>query len=281
MGYYDPVRALAAGKKAILAFTHVPTKSYVDFPALVKSFSDSFKSNWKSEPVYGRMDPIAIFQNTERTISITWDVIAASNEEARHNTYRVDKLIQMLYPTYEEIGQANSISASPLIRFNYMNLIQAPTPSAIQSTGELLDTVVESFTSSGTNTILNTTGLLGYFDGFDYTPDYETPFADGIPEPGNVIYPMRVEMKATFHVLHEVPPGWNSKNNVFSIRNFPHGPNGAGSKDYKDAGPPPVPVFSSFGTQAKNSDGRTPGPEGSNKAKFDKVLGNIGGKIGR
>ena len=68
---------------------HVPTNKKVTFAAFLSSFTDSHKTNFKPTNVYGRMDPIVNYQNTTRTISISFVVPAASIEESIINVEKI------------------------------------------------------------------------------------------------------------------------------------------------------------------------------------------------
>ena len=46
------------------------------FPAFLTSYSEAFTSNWNTENVYGRQDPIGTFQGTTRVVSLGFDVVA-------------------------------------------------------------------------------------------------------------------------------------------------------------------------------------------------------------
>ena len=83
--YVDLSNRLAVQRGMVIDFYHVPTGYSVAFKGMVNSFSDQYSSEWNTETVYGRMDPIAMFQGTARTISIEWDVVAASAKEAKLN----------------------------------------------------------------------------------------------------------------------------------------------------------------------------------------------------
>ena len=49
-----------------------PGANKVDFLAFISSFSQAFTSNWNETEALGRMDNIATFKNTTRSISVTW-----------------------------------------------------------------------------------------------------------------------------------------------------------------------------------------------------------------
>lgn len=101
----------------------------VEFLAFVSSFNDSFTSQWNTETVYGRQDPIGTFQATTRVITLGFDIVAFSREDAKNNMKNVNTLTNMLYPSYKPIvGQissgALSLSKAPLVEMKFANLIQ-------------------------------------------------------------------------------------------------------------------------------------------------------------
>ena len=160
----------------------------VQFKGFITEMSDKFASNWDSENVYGRMDPIGTFKNTQRTISLGWTIPAASIEEAKSNFKAIRSLTAMLYPGYsanptnisgrEAYTTANSLSKPPLIRLRYTNLIANEENK----------------------------GLLGWVDGFDITPTLDMGF---FIQSGKQ-FPKVYTMSCNFNVLHEHDLGFNS-----------------------------------------------------------------------
>jgi hypothetical protein len=159
----------------------------VRFMAFLTQFQDQYTSDWTADTVYGRMDPIATFQGTVRTISLGWAVPAYSGEEAENNLRKMSKLISMCYPVYGGQGTsaqgAGQISGAPLIKLKFANLI----------------TGTESNAGAGAN------GLLGWIDGISFTPNLETGFYD--PAPG-LLYPKQIDLTCQFHALHQHRHGW-------------------------------------------------------------------------
>ena len=92
-------------------FYHVATGKCVNFKAFLDSFSDSFSANWTEEQVYGRMDPIAMYQGTTRKISFGWSVPSVSETDARKNMHKFEHLSTMLYPTYKRNNGINTMQA--------------------------------------------------------------------------------------------------------------------------------------------------------------------------
>ena len=183
--FFDPTDALA-NKGFIVDIYHVPTGKSVKFKGWVKNFSDSYESNWNTEDAYGRMDPISTFQNTVRTLTIEWDVVAASTAEARKNMGLCELLFRMLYPVYDAgDDNASNLQQSPLFKLKYGNLISAP--------------------GTGASGNAEQSGLLGTLGGFEYSPDFDAGFFT--PDNG-VMYPQSIELSAEFQVLHNFPVGW-------------------------------------------------------------------------
>ena len=194
--------SLANDKDQRIIITHVPSDQTVVFKAFLTQFEDRYKSDWEDEDVYGRMDPISTFVRTRRSISLGWDVPAASIEEAQRNLVHTSRLIQFLYPVYEPVPGNNIINTSPLLRIKFMNWVQNTDP---QQTTE------------------NITGLLGKVNGFTYAPDLEAGAFDPMPqartpeEGGRLIanlnnfeaFPKLIKFACEFTVFHEHPLGWS------------------------------------------------------------------------
>lgn len=96
---------VATIKKALTA--GVENGSQATFKAFLTAFKDNFKVNWNQKETYGRMDAIQTFKNTQRSITISFDVPSHSEEEAVGNFIELEKLIMMQYPVYESINLAS------------------------------------------------------------------------------------------------------------------------------------------------------------------------------
>jgi len=197
--FHDPSDTAASQKKHIIEFGYVPSFNVareptkkVQFKAWVTDFQDSYESTWNSDEVYGRMDPIQTFAKTQRSISISWDVVAASTEEAMNNMKSCSELIKMLYPVYDN----NSLSAPPLVTLKFLNLAQSSI------TGK---------------------GLVGTLAGFSYTPDFD----QGVFDVGvGTIYPKVINAECTFTVLHTHQVGAGINGDSPEWKAFPYGVKG-------------------------------------------------------
>ena len=157
---YIQTPALTKSQFFKVKIMHLPTspagkENFVQFNGWITEFQDQFVSNWNTQNVYGRMDQLATFDNTVRTITMGFDVIAADRDEAIDNLLQVNRLIEFLYPVYETgmRTQQNVLKAAPLIGLQWTNLA--------------------SQASDGTP-------LIGYLRGATYAPDINLGgFLDG------------------------------------------------------------------------------------------------------
>ena len=204
---------------------HLATQESVAFKGWVTDFSDDFASTWNTTEVYGRMDPLATFQGTQRTITLSFDVVAGSRSEAIRNDENVNKLIQFLYPVYSQgsSGEGAScnlprdqaiVAAAPLLRLSYANLVQNNVDQK---------------------------GLVGYLAGVNYAPNLEAgqflPGWNQTATPGLEIVYQQLSINFSFTVLHTHLMGWvQGEGNSFYfggdpgesgdtkyLSNFPHG----------------------------------------------------------
>jgi len=149
---------------------HMPTGKKTEFEGWVTEFNDKFTSDWTPTKVYGRMDPLATFTGTSRTISLGFDVVSDNLQMARNNLHRVNKLITFLYPVYQQSSNASrdrqgkTLQAAPLIGLKWANLITDAAASG---------------------------QLIGYLGGLSYNPDmsqggFGYSYENAVPMPFNV-----------------------------------------------------------------------------------------------
>ena len=198
---------------AQLQIMSVPTQFLLMFPAFLTDFSQTFDANWNTEDVFGRMDPIATYQGTKRTMSLGFDLPAGSLEEAKTNLKGCSELIKMVYPVY---NNQDILAKPPLVRIQFANLIKS------DSGGIRLPSVDSDLSAgSGTSddgtldlgeTVLyseltpKTFGLLGWISGLSWKPNLEM----GMFTTGEELYPKVVSLSFSFNVLHEKTPSQKS-----------------------------------------------------------------------
>jgi hypothetical protein len=215
--------AIYSKKHMYIQLKHLPSDEEIRFKAMLTQFEDQYTSDWNMEQVFGRMDPIRSFRGTQRIITLGWDVVAASEEEAKHNLENCSTLLSMLYPSYDtgavdpdssqsadgskdkqksqnavleskenkaasSTGNAATIQGAPLFRLKFANLIQ----SAKTSQGSLKAD----------------DGLVGAIDGLTYSPDVEQGFFDVSP---GVLYPQTIHLSFGFYVTHDHALGFSNQ----------------------------------------------------------------------
>ncbi len=173
-----------------LVFKSMVTGHTVTFKAFLTEYSQKMDTTWNTEQVFGRMDPLATFQGTRRSISLAWSIPAGFLAEAKNNALMVNGLVAMLYPGYSKsnievdgttVTTASSIAKPPLMKIKFANLI----------------------TSSGSK---SGDGLLGYVDGFSINPDLEM----GMLIDGDKQYFKVINISCNFNVLHQHDVGFDS-----------------------------------------------------------------------
>jgi hypothetical protein len=196
-------------------FEHLATQQKVSFKGWVTSFSDSFNSNWNEQTVYGRMDPLATFQGTSRTISMGFDVVAKNLQEAVMNQANISRLIEFLYPVYNgtERSNQNTLKAAPLLGLRYTNLV-SNTATGQQLIGWVdgidysPDIVQGGFMAGGKSTtgVTSTGGLADA--GATAGPDAMSTTLTLDQTTRKAFVPKQVSLQFTFHVVHTHLVGW-------------------------------------------------------------------------
>jgi hypothetical protein len=199
--YLDISDAYANNIETVLSFQYVPTGKVVYFKAFITALNESFNTSYKTETVFGRVDPVHTFSNIQRNISFTFSIPAASGGEAFENLGNVQQLAQFMYPTYEDSRRANTISESPLIRFKVMNIISStPSEPSEQSSSD---------TFSRYRSYAVALGLLGTLNSISI--DHNLASADGVIEKGpNVVLPKLITVTCDFTAIHEEDLGWHA-----------------------------------------------------------------------
>jgi hypothetical protein len=173
-----PIANYSEQKGYNVYFTHVPTGRQVYFPAFLKSYSDGYTSQWGTDTVFGRTDPIHLFQQTTRAINFSIEVPSASEDEAKRNLVLVRNLARFLYPTYQKVEVARVINDFPLVRIKFSNLIGRGAAG------------------------IGSGQLLGFIQSVGITFNTEAGFFD----PAKALYPKVFEVSISFTVQHDEDP---------------------------------------------------------------------------
>jgi len=160
----------------------------LSFPAYLATFSEAYTVNWgKEEVVYGRADPIPVYSNTRRDVTLGFMIPCYDSDDAHENLKKVNTLIKNLYPGYiKTTGGSNILNTPPLVRIKFANLlINHTNPSQ---------------------------GLLGYIKTFNHNfgiKERGVLMESGLLTAG-FLAPRVIDFNLTFTVLHEGTVGWDS-----------------------------------------------------------------------
>jgi hypothetical protein len=215
--YNDGADALANRQKMVISFQHEASNESVFFKAFITALNETYNSDWVSEHVFGRVDPIKIFRSTERKITLAFKVPAASESEAYENLEKLQTLTQILYPVYTSMdGQdAQLMGQAPLVRLKVMNIIQKNNaPASDAATNFNFDSYQ---TCSGANH-----GILGAINNIQINHNLENPEASAIGKGPNTVLPTYIDVSVDFSPIHEHPVGWDEKGNSLTST-FPYG----------------------------------------------------------
>ena len=219
-----------ANRGFVVSFQHVASTQYVHFKAFITALNESYNSDWNSEAVYGRTDPIKLFKQTTRSMTLSLIIPAASQGEGFENLGKVQEFLSFLYPSYEDVDNALTISQSPLVRLRVMNLIRKTRYNSKDS--ELDDLFPELPATNSFQGHLNgkkdglgkagaSEGLLGNITNVSINHNIENIEAGSFVLADGVIIPKAIELTVDFQVIHERSLGWEG--NQFSDMQFPYG----------------------------------------------------------
>jgi hypothetical protein len=194
----------------IFTFPVTDRNAVIRLPAFLAGHSETFSPSWRPNEVYGRPDPIPIYSNTTRSISLSFRVPNHDSEDANENLRKLNRIIQNLYPAYKAFGGGGksglapnlAIVGAPLARLRFANLI--------------------------CNSDNPTKGLLGYVNNLNVSlrPENGYFMASSFLGIGDqpTLFPRMLDFGLSFNVLHEHNVGWDENNNWLGRKrtNFPY-----------------------------------------------------------
>ena len=251
--YTDGAGSLANQLSHVISFRNIRNDEDVLFKAFIMDFNESYSPNFTPNEVFGRTDPIYQYKNTTRNISLSFKIPASTESEAFENLGRVQKLVQMLYPSYQNTNSGLSLSEAPLVRMKVMNILRSQASlgqsSAASDTKKDADYFTEYIstadpgkgllgviTNATVNSMLNSTD--GVFHKLTTLPSEGENPAVTRAEP-NTVLPKLIEVTINFSPIHEDTLGYNGANDETPIGNFARFPYGV--ELAKDAAGPALP----------------------------------------
>ena len=211
-----------------IGFQHEPTGEQVYFKAFIKAYTETFSSDYVSEAVFGRIDPIHTFKQTTRNISLTFAAPASTVSEGYDNMNRLNKLRAFLYPTYVDHNNALTINQNPLVRMTVMNMFV----SQAEAGGYTAKSYSDMFSVSSNDPVLIDAGVggLGIITNLSINYNIDSPEVGAFQNNGGgYILSKLLEITIDFKVIHEDNVAWvnGSTKNIYGLQ----GSTGTGVSD--------------------------------------------------
>lgn len=222
----DPVLGGFREAGYLIEILHISSGKKAEFPSWITDFSDSYTSNWDSQTIFGRSDPIGTYQGTTRVISVSLSIPSYSVIEARENLHQLEHLIANLYPSYKKSANGTlTMVGSPMVKVRFGNLIK-------NADQKINAAPVESV------------GLSGWINNVNFTPNLESGFhhptpsmseADilaynghhaittGTKNKSHTFIPKVLDFSFTLNVVHEHSLGWQGQTWLNKSDQFPYG----------------------------------------------------------
>lgn len=118
-------------------FHDLRTNEIISFHAFLDSLQDSFSAKFSSFKSYGRSDAAKMYTGTDRTVSLSFSVVATSRDDFDEMWYKLNRLIACVYPKYTpgtlvqneqitfEQPFSQVIGATPLMRLRVGDVVKS------------------------------------------------------------------------------------------------------------------------------------------------------------
>ena len=254
-GHGAATDAIAAGTLIEFVPMHIKNPPRITFITFFKSLKDSFSPEFDQTKVFGRSDPYYIWKNSPRSISLQLNIPSSGKDMALRNLVNLQWLLASLYPSYKGTDDANSVSATPLFRVKYSNMIlSAKNYSGLLCT---LGKVTVDHDAKNGFMAFNLDEVAGESAGVtQILPGADlSKFKQILGGPRDVMRPNRLlipnvyTLGCTLNVVHEHSLGWEHETGKWRARTggpagSPIGfPYGIGLDKQKETSPPPPPPF--------------------------------------
>jgi len=118
-------------------FHDLRTNEVISFHAFLNDLKDSYSVSYSESAGYGRIDKVKIYQDTTRSISLSWTLVSTSPDDFDSMWWSVNKLVSMLYPSFSpgksvKAGDKKFVmpfsqipTASPVIRLRVGDVVRS------------------------------------------------------------------------------------------------------------------------------------------------------------
>jgi len=118
-------------------FHDLRTNEIISFHAFLSNLEDNYSPQYESTQAYGRIDNVRTYASTERTITLSFNIVATNKESFDLMWWKINKITSMVYPSWTEgraiesgdgkfIQPFSQLPAStPLIRLRVGDIIRS------------------------------------------------------------------------------------------------------------------------------------------------------------
>jgi len=187
---------------------HIKNPPVIQFLAYLGRITDRFGVSFQASQPFGRPDPYQIWKGNSRTIRLSVDLPSSSVAKGLDNLNNLSWFLAALYPTYRSKLTATSVSATPMFRVRYGNLISSMTSGGqgilcvikgVAVTHDLKQGVIGAIASGMRMSGGTTAGQLIKAAGFDnYVRDGE-----------KILIPKSIKLGFSLTVVHDHSLGWD------------------------------------------------------------------------
>jgi len=89
-------------------FHDLRTNEIISFHAFLDSLDDNYAPQYESATAYGRIDNVRTYISTERTLNLSFKIVAMSKEDFDFMWWKINKLTTLVYPSWTQGRQVAS-----------------------------------------------------------------------------------------------------------------------------------------------------------------------------
>jgi len=114
------------------------TNEIISFHAFLTSLTDRITPKFNPSSGFGRLDPVQVYSETSRTVSVSFVLYATSKEDFNSMWYKINKVVTLLYPQWSkgtEVARGKNnrfvqpfsqvLAGSPLVRLRVGDVIKS------------------------------------------------------------------------------------------------------------------------------------------------------------
>lgn len=116
-------------------FHDLRTNEIVSFHAFLDSLEDNYSPQYESATAYGRIDNVRTYISTERTITLSFKIVATSKQDFDFMWWKINKLTTLVYPSWT---QGRQVAAGDSKFIQPFSQVPASTPVIRLRIGDLI-----------------------------------------------------------------------------------------------------------------------------------------------